>query len=178
MLFAGESGTGKTMAAAYIATTLAAPLFRCDLAAVMNKYIGESEKNLGALLDHAEAADVVLLFDEADALFGRRTEGGGALGPARRCVRHRQARLPRQRLARRPARPPNDTDASRGASRRLLHDLAQVPHHALELDDVAGDTAHIEQVIEQARHVGRLPVDDLARLLQSRRGDSRLQQRG
>jgi hypothetical protein len=75
ILFAGESGTGKTMAAAYIATALGAPLFRCDLAAVMNKYIGESEKNLGSLLDHAEAADVVLLFDEADALFGRRTEG-------------------------------------------------------------------------------------------------------
>lgn len=75
-LFAGESGTGKTMAAAYVAGALAAPLYRCDLAAVMNKYIGESEKNLGALLDHAEAADVVLLFDEADAMFGRRTEGG------------------------------------------------------------------------------------------------------
>ena len=74
-LFAGESGTGKTMAAAYVATMLAAPLYRCDLAAVMNKYIGESEKNLGSLLDHAEAADVVLLFDEADALFGRRTDG-------------------------------------------------------------------------------------------------------
>jgi hypothetical protein len=74
-LFAGESGTGKTMAASYIATALGAPLFRCDLGAVMNKYIGESEKNLGGLLDHAEAADVVLLFDEADALFGRRTEG-------------------------------------------------------------------------------------------------------
>ena len=76
VLFAGDSGTGKTMAAAYVATALAAPLYRCDLAAVMNKYIGESEKNLGSLLDHAEAADVVLLFDEADALFGRRTEGG------------------------------------------------------------------------------------------------------
>ena len=74
-LFAGESGTGKTMAASYVATALAAPLYRCDLAAVMNKYIGESEKNLGGLLDHAEAADVVLLFDEADALFGRRSEG-------------------------------------------------------------------------------------------------------
>jgi hypothetical protein len=76
VLFAGESGTGKTMAAAYVATALGAPLFRCDLAAVMNKYIGESEKNLGSLLDHAEAADVVLLFDEADALFGRRSDGG------------------------------------------------------------------------------------------------------
>jgi hypothetical protein len=75
-LFAGESGTGKTMAASYVATALAAPLYRCDLGAVMNKYIGESEKNLGGLLDHAEAADVILLFDEADALFGRRTEGG------------------------------------------------------------------------------------------------------
>jgi hypothetical protein len=75
-LFAGDSGAGKTMAAAYVATQLAAPLYRCDLAAVMNKYIGESEKNLGALLDYAEAADVVLLFDEADALFGRRSEGG------------------------------------------------------------------------------------------------------
>ncbi|HVZ08885.1 AAA family ATPase [Rhodopila sp.] len=75
-LFAGESGTGKTMAASYIATALGAPLYRCDLGAVMNKYIGESEKNLGGLLDLAEAADVMLLFDEADALFGRRTEGG------------------------------------------------------------------------------------------------------
>ena len=75
-LFAGESGTGKTMAASYVATALAAPLYRCDLGAVMNKYIGESEKNLGGLLDHAEAADVILLFDEADALFGRRTEAG------------------------------------------------------------------------------------------------------
>jgi DNA polymerase III delta prime subunit len=73
--FAGESGTGKTLAASYVATALGAPLFRCDLGAVMNKYIGESEKNLGQLLDHAEAADVVLLFDEADALFGRRSDG-------------------------------------------------------------------------------------------------------
>jgi SpoVK/Ycf46/Vps4 family AAA+-type ATPase len=75
-LFAGESGAGKTFAASYVAGQLGAPLFRCDLAAVMNKYIGESEKNLDALLDHAEAADVILLFDEADALFGRRSDGG------------------------------------------------------------------------------------------------------
>ena len=75
-LFAGDSGTGKTMAAAYVATQLAAPLYRCDLASVMNKYIGKSEKNLGALLDHAGTADVIILFDEADALFGRRSEDG------------------------------------------------------------------------------------------------------
>jgi hypothetical protein len=74
-LFVGESGTGKTLAASYIATRLAAPLYRVDLSAVMNKYIGESEKNLAQLLDHAAATDVVLLFDEADALFGSRSEG-------------------------------------------------------------------------------------------------------
>ena len=74
-LFTGESGTGKTLAASYLASALGAPLYRCDIAAVMNKYVGETEKNLGALLEEAEARDVVLLFDEADALFGRRGDG-------------------------------------------------------------------------------------------------------
>ena len=74
-LFVGESGTGKTLAASYISTALTAPLYRVDLSAVMNKYIGESEKNLSMLLDQAAATDVVLLFDEADALFGSRTDG-------------------------------------------------------------------------------------------------------
>lgn len=74
LLLVGESGTGKTLIASWLATALGAPLYRVDLAAVMNKYIGESEKNLGALLDQAAAHDVVLLFDEADSLFGRRTD--------------------------------------------------------------------------------------------------------
>ncbi|MDY6919746.1 MAG: ATP-binding protein [Pseudomonadota bacterium] len=74
-LFMGESGTGKTLAASYIATRLGAPLYRVDLSAVMNKYVGESEKNLSAVLDMAAAGDVVLLFDEADSLFGKRSEG-------------------------------------------------------------------------------------------------------
>ena len=74
VLLVGESGTGKTLAASWLATALGAPLYRVDLAAVMNKYIGESEKNLGALLDQAAANDVVLLFDEADSLFGRRSD--------------------------------------------------------------------------------------------------------
>jgi len=74
VLLVGESGTGKTLAASYLATALGAPLYRVDLAAVMNKYIGESEKNLGSLLDQAAANDVVLLFDEADSLFGRRSD--------------------------------------------------------------------------------------------------------
>ncbi len=73
-LFVGDSGTGKTLAASYVATALGAPLYRVDLAAVMNKYVGESEKNLGTLLDLAAAADALLLFDEADSLFGRRTD--------------------------------------------------------------------------------------------------------
>ncbi|GGO76191.1 hypothetical protein GCM10011348_02810 [Marinobacterium nitratireducens] len=73
-LFVGESGTGKTLAASYLANRLGAPLYRVDLGAVMNKYIGESEKNLGLLLDQAAACDVLLLFDEADSLFGSRTD--------------------------------------------------------------------------------------------------------
>ena len=73
-LFVGDSGTGKTLAASYVATALGAPLYRVDLAAIMNKYVGESEKNLGTLLDLAAAADALLRFDEADSLFGRRSD--------------------------------------------------------------------------------------------------------
>ncbi|MEH6443762.1 MAG: ATP-binding protein [Oceanospirillaceae bacterium] len=75
VLFYGESGTGKTLAASYLANALAAPLFRLDLASVMNKYIGETEKNLSAALDQAAVGDAILLFDEADSLFGKRTQG-------------------------------------------------------------------------------------------------------
>ena len=73
-LFVGPSGTGKTLAAAWIATRLALPLFRVDLASVTSKYIGETEKNLAQLFARAEETEVVLLFDEADALFGKRTD--------------------------------------------------------------------------------------------------------
>ena len=73
-LFVGPSGTGKTLAAAWLATQLGLPLYRVDLAAVTSKYIGETEKNLAQLLARAEQAEVVLLFDEADSLFGKRTE--------------------------------------------------------------------------------------------------------
>lgn len=73
-LFTGESGTGKTMAAEVIARDLGLDLYRIDLSAVVSKYIGETEKNLGRLFDAAEAGGAVLLFDEADALFGRRSE--------------------------------------------------------------------------------------------------------
>ena len=73
-LFTGPSGTGKTLAAAWIATRLGMPLYRVDLASVTSKYIGETEKNLSQLLARAEHAEVILLFDEADSLFGKRTE--------------------------------------------------------------------------------------------------------
>jgi ATPase family protein associated with various cellular activities (AAA)/winged helix domain-containing protein len=73
-LFAGESGTGKTMAAEVIARALRLDLFRIDLSAVMSKYIGETEKNLRQVFDAAEYGGAILLFDEADALFGKRGE--------------------------------------------------------------------------------------------------------
>jgi MoxR-like ATPase len=73
-LFTGPSGTGKTMAAGVLARTVGLDLYRVDLAGVVSKYIGETEQNLARVFAAAEAADVVLFFDEADALFGKRTE--------------------------------------------------------------------------------------------------------
>jgi hypothetical protein len=73
-LFTGQSGTGKTLAAGWMATRLGLPLYRVDLASVTSKYIGETEKNLSQLLARAEHAEVILLFDEADSLFGKRTD--------------------------------------------------------------------------------------------------------
>jgi AAA+ superfamily predicted ATPase len=73
-LFAGPSGTGKTMAAEVLADELQLDLFAIDLSATVSKYIGETEKNLSKVFDCAEASGAILLFDEADALFGRRTE--------------------------------------------------------------------------------------------------------
>jgi SpoVK/Ycf46/Vps4 family AAA+-type ATPase len=74
VLFAGESGTGKTMAAEVLARHLRLDLYRVDLSAVVSKYIGETEKNLRRLFDAAEDGGVILFFDEADALFGKRSE--------------------------------------------------------------------------------------------------------
>jgi hypothetical protein len=73
-LFSGPSGTGKTLAAEIIAGDLGLDLFKLDLSAVVSKYIGETEKNLSRVFDAAQAGNVVLFFDEADALFGKRSE--------------------------------------------------------------------------------------------------------
>jgi hypothetical protein len=73
-LFCGPSGTGKTMAAEVIANDLRLDLYRIDLSGVVSKYIGETEKNLRRVFDAAERSGAILLFDEADALFGKRSE--------------------------------------------------------------------------------------------------------
>jgi len=73
-LFSGPSGTGKTLAAEVLANALDLPLFRVDLGRLVSKYIGETEKNLSALLEVATNERLLLLFDEADSLFARRSE--------------------------------------------------------------------------------------------------------
>jgi hypothetical protein len=73
-LFAGESGVGKTMAAEVIANDLRLNLYRIDLSAVVSKFVGETEKNLRRVFDAAEQGGAILFFDEADALFGKRSE--------------------------------------------------------------------------------------------------------
>jgi AAA+ superfamily predicted ATPase len=73
-LFAGPSGTGKTMAAAIMARELGLDLYKIDLSSVVSKYIGETEKNLARVFAEAETASAILFFDEADALFGKRSE--------------------------------------------------------------------------------------------------------
>jgi len=73
-LFAGASGTGKTMAAEVLSGELRLDLYRIDLSSVVSKYIGETEKNLRRVFDAAEMSGAILLFDEADALFGKRSE--------------------------------------------------------------------------------------------------------
>jgi SpoVK/Ycf46/Vps4 family AAA+-type ATPase len=76
VLFAGESGTGKTMAAQVLAAELGLEIFRVDLATTVSKYIGETEKNLDRIFGAAEGSNAILFFDEADALFGKRSEVG------------------------------------------------------------------------------------------------------
>ncbi len=73
-LFAGESGTGKTMSAEVIAHDLGLVMYKIDLSSVVSKYIGETEKNLSVIFEEAQASNAILFFDEADALFGKRSE--------------------------------------------------------------------------------------------------------
>ena len=90
VLFAGPPGTGKTMAAEIIAGELGLDLYKIDLSTVVSKYIGETEKNLARIFDEAETANAILFFDEADALFGKRSEVQGLARP----LRQHRGRLP------------------------------------------------------------------------------------
>jgi SpoVK/Ycf46/Vps4 family AAA+-type ATPase len=74
VLFAGPSGTGKTMAADIMANELGIDLYKIDLSAIVSKYIGETEKNLDRIFEEGKTANAILFFDEADALFGKRSE--------------------------------------------------------------------------------------------------------
>jgi SpoVK/Ycf46/Vps4 family AAA+-type ATPase len=74
VLFAGPSGTGKTMATEIMAGELGLALYKIDFSAVVSKYIGETEKNLARIFAEAETSNAILFFDEADALFGKRGE--------------------------------------------------------------------------------------------------------
>jgi len=73
-LFAGDSGTGKTMAAGVMSGALGLDLYKIDLSGLVSKYIGETEKNLSGIFREAETSNAILFFDEADALFGKRSE--------------------------------------------------------------------------------------------------------
>src|SRR5690606_8956266 len=73
-LFCGPPGTGKTFAASAVATALGLELYRVDLSQLVSKYIGETEKHLASVFDIAESGEIMLLFDEADSVFGKRTE--------------------------------------------------------------------------------------------------------
>ena len=82
-LFAGDSGTGKTMSAEVIAAELGLDLYTVNLATVVDKYIGETEKNLERIFAEAGGVNAVLFFDEADAIFGKRSEVQGRPRPLR-----------------------------------------------------------------------------------------------
>ena len=73
VLFYGAPGTGKTMAAQVLAGELGMPLYRVDLSQLISKYIGETQKNIGRVFDEADKCDCILLFDEADAIFTKRS---------------------------------------------------------------------------------------------------------
>ncbi len=78
MLFYGASGTGKTLAASAMANELGLDLYRVDLSRLISKYIGDTQKNIGKIFDDAERCDCILFFDEADALFSKRTDSSDA----------------------------------------------------------------------------------------------------
>lgn len=158
VLFAGESGTGKTTAAEVLARDLDLLLYRIDLSAVVDKYIGETEKNLRRLFDAAEGGGAILFFDEADALFSKRSEVKDSLD--------RYANIEVNYLLQR-------LEAYRGlailaTNRRSSLDPAFVRRLrfivTFPFPGVAQRTAIWSRVFPDTTPLGRLDVDRLARL--------------
>ena len=123
-LFTGESGTGKTLAAEVIAGELRMPLLRIDLSRVVSKWVGETEKNLEAAFAEAEDGQAVLLFDEADALFGKR----GEVQSRRRSLRQPRGELPAA-AARRSRRAGAAREQPEGQHRQRFHPPLSVVLH-------------------------------------------------
>ncbi len=157
ILFAGPSGTGKTMAAEIMAFRLNLPMFRVDLSQVVNKYIGETEKNLKRIFDAADISDMVLFFDEADSLFGKRTE-----------VSHSNDRFANQEISYLLERmerfkglailATNQKKALDGAFLRRLRDIIDFP-----LPETEQRKKIWAQVIPKAADISDLNLDFLAR---------------
>jgi hypothetical protein len=157
-LFEGASGTGKTMAAEVLANELNLDLFRIDLSQVVSKYIGETEKNLRQVFDAAESGGAILLFDEADALFGKRSEVKDS--------HDRYANIEVSYLLQRMENyrglailTTNMKSALDQAFMRRIRFIVQFP-----FPDAANRAAIWERIFPAKTPIGRLDVDKLARL--------------
>jgi AAA+ superfamily predicted ATPase len=149
ILFSGQSGTGKTMAASILAQELALDLYKIDLASVVSKYIGETEKNLSAVFRDAQSANCVLFFDEADALFGKRSEVKDA--------HDRYANLEVAWLLQRMEEYEGIVILATNFVKNLDDAFARRMHHAVEFP--FPDTAHRERIWRSAFPAGA-PLDD------------------
>jgi hypothetical protein len=157
-LFSGPSGTGKTMAAEVIAGELGLDLFRIDLSQVVSKWLGEAEKNISQVFDAAEGSGAILLFDEADALFGKRSEV--------RDSHDRYANVEISHLLQRMETygglallTSNNEDALDTAFQRRLRFIVQFP-----FPDVAQRTEIWKRIFPSATPTAVLDFDKLARL--------------
>jgi uncharacterized protein len=142
VVIVGADGTGRGLVAQVLAEEAGAPLFRIDLAAVVSRYVGETEKNLRRLFDRAEEAGAILFFDEADALFGKRTEAAEADDRRGRDAADGQDE-PRHGGKR--TRRPLDAEAALEAARRLISAYTGIVVFGVE-DPEAAEAAALPSV--------------------------------
>jgi uncharacterized protein len=135
LVVVGATGTGRRLVARALADEVGAPLYRVDLAEVVSRYIGETEKNLSRLFDRAEEADAVLFFDEADALFGRRSEVADSDDRPGRQEAAAGKTMPRRRA--KGARRISDAEMAPEAVRRLIAAYAGIVVFGVEDPDAA-----------------------------------------